>query len=124
VVPDDRVALGTYLHLPIVAGIIATAVANNLLIAGPHDAPRGVALAMIVGGPALYLLGESLFRWRITGTAHADRLATAGLLVALVPLGGQVSALALSLIVATLLSALVGWELSVRGRQPVAHAVW
>jgi low temperature requirement protein LtrA len=109
----------TYLHLPIVAGIIATAVANNLLIAGPHDAPHGVALAMILGGPSLYLLGESLFRWRMTGKAHAGRLATAGLLVALVPLGGHVSALALSVIVATLLSALVGWELRVGGAQPV-----
>ena len=30
----------TYAHLPIVAGIIATAVASDLLIAGPHQAPR------------------------------------------------------------------------------------
>ena len=31
----------TYLHLPIVAGIIATAVASDLLIAAPHEAPAG-----------------------------------------------------------------------------------
>jgi low temperature requirement protein LtrA len=61
----------TYLHLPIIAGIIATAVANDLLIAGPHDAAREVALAMILGGPALYLLGESLFHWRMTGVPKA-----------------------------------------------------
>ena len=41
----------TYLHLPIIAGIIATAVASDLLIVAPHGAPRGVALAMISGGP-------------------------------------------------------------------------
>jgi low temperature requirement protein LtrA len=74
---------------------------------------------MMLGGPALYLLGESLFRWRMTGSTHGARLATAGLLVLLVPLGGQLSALPLSLIVATLLSALAGWQLRVRGRQPV-----
>jgi low temperature requirement protein LtrA len=51
----------TYAHLPIVAGIIATAVANILLIAVPHQAPDGVGVAMILGGPALYLLGDSLF---------------------------------------------------------------
>src|SRR4051794_3350809 len=64
----------TYLHLPIIAGIIATAVGNDLLIAGPHDALRGVPAAMILGGPALYLLGESLFRWRMTGRAEASRV--------------------------------------------------
>ena len=75
----------TYLHLPIIAGIIATAVANDLLIAAPHDAPRGVALAMILGGPALYLLGESLFRWRMTGVPKRQRMAVAALLVLLAP---------------------------------------
>ena len=77
----------TYLHLPIIAGIIATAVANDLLIAAPHDAPHGVGLAMILGGPALYLLGESLFRWRMTRATNTRRVAVAALLILLVPLG-------------------------------------
>jgi low temperature requirement protein LtrA len=114
----------TYLHVPIIAGIIATAVANDLLIAAPHHALHGVGLAMMLGGPALYLLGESLFRWRMTGTTHVDRIAVAGILVLLVPLGGQISALLLSLIVATLLSALAGWELRVDGGHRVADAAW
>ena len=49
----------TYLHLPIVAGIIATAVGNDLLIAEPHHALHGVGLAMMLGGPALFLLGKA-----------------------------------------------------------------
>jgi low temperature requirement protein LtrA len=101
----------TYFHLPIVAGIIATAVAGNLLIASPHEAPGGVGVAMILGGPALYLLGEILFCWRTTGTANPKRVAVATLLVLLAPLGGEVSALLLSLIVASLLPALAVWEL-------------
>jgi len=96
----------TYLHLPIIAGIIAIAVANDLLIAAPYDAPHGVAVAMILGGPALYLLGESLFRWRITGVANARGIAVAALLLLLVPLGGHVAALPLSIIVAVLLTLL------------------
>jgi low temperature requirement protein LtrA len=101
----------TYLHVPIIAGIIATAVASNLLIASPHDAPRGVALAMILGGPALYLLGESLFRWRMTGVSNPRRVAVAALLVLLAPLGGHVEALPLSILVAALLTALAVCEL-------------
>jgi low temperature requirement protein LtrA len=101
----------TYIHLPIVAGIIATAVADDLLIAGPHETAEWAAVAMILGGPALYLLGESLFGWRVTGALNAKRVSAAALLVLLVPLGGQVSVLALSIIVAALLPALAVWEL-------------
>ena len=101
----------TYLHLPIVAGIIAAAVGNDLLIAHPDDALHGVGLAMMLGGPALFLTGESLFVWRMTGTPNLTRLAVAALLVLLVPVGGSVSALVLAVIVAGLLSALAAWEL-------------
>jgi len=97
----------TYAHLP----IVATAVANNLLIAAPRQAPDGVGVAMILGGLALYLLGESLFGWRMTGAMNAKSVAVAALLVLLVPLGGQISALLLSLIVASPLPALAVWEL-------------
>jgi low temperature requirement protein LtrA len=100
----------TYLHLPIIAGIIATAVANDLLIAAPLDAPHGVALAMILGGPALYLIGESLFRWRMAGVMNARRVAVAALLILLVPIGGHVAALPLSITVAVLLTVLAVFE--------------
>jgi len=76
-----------------------------------HDAPRGVALAMILGGPSVYLLGESLFRWRMTGVTKAQRVAVAALLILLVPLGGHVEALPLSIVVATLLTVLAVCEL-------------
>jgi low temperature requirement protein LtrA len=101
----------TYLHLPIVAGIIAAAVGDDLLIAEPRHPLHGVGLAMVLGGPALYLLGEHLFRWRMTATANTKRLAVAAVLVLLAPVGGHVSALMLSAIVAALLTALALWEL-------------
>ena len=108
----------TYLHAPIIAGIIAVAVGDDLLIADPGGALHGVGLALVLGGPALYLLGESLFRLRVTGTANAKRLAVAAILVLLAPIGSQISALALSALVAALLGALALWEL----RAP-AHGV-
>jgi low temperature requirement protein LtrA len=101
----------TYLHLPIVAGIIATAVGDDQLIAEPHQPLHGVGLAMVLGGPTLYLLGEYLFRWRMTRTANTKRLAVAAVLVLLAPVGGHVSALMLSAIVAALLTAPALWEL-------------
>jgi low temperature requirement protein LtrA len=100
----------TYLHLPIVAGIIAVAVGDDLLIREPHQALHGVALAMVLGGPALYLAGECLFHWRMTSSANAKRLTVAALLLLLAPVAGHLNALTLSALVAGLLSALALWE--------------
>jgi low temperature requirement protein LtrA len=104
----------TYLHVPIIAGIIAVAVGDDLLIAHPESGLHGVGLAMVLGGPALFLLGEALFRLRMTGAVDVPRLAVAALLVLLAPLGSAISALALCATVAALLCALALWELSIR----------
>ena len=101
----------TYVHLLIIAGIIATAAGSELLIAEPNDSLHSMALAIVLGGPALFLLGGSLFGWMTTGRANTKRLAAAGLIVGLVPLGSRVSALVLAVIVTGLLSALALWEL-------------
>jgi low temperature requirement protein LtrA len=112
----------TYFHLPIVAGVIATAVGTGLLMAEPHHAFHGIGLAMMLGGPALFLLGESLFVWRMTATTHVTRVALAGVLILLVPIGGQVSALLLGALVGALLTALVLWELRAHTAAPAISA--
>jgi low temperature requirement protein LtrA len=66
---------------------------------------------MILGGPSLYLLGESLFRWRMTGATKAPRVAVAALLILLAPLGGDLETLPLSIVVTALLTVLAAWEL-------------
>jgi low temperature requirement protein LtrA len=102
----------TYVHLLIVAGIIATAAGDDLLIAAPHDPLHGIGLAIVLGGPALFLLGESLFQWRTTGRASAKRLAAAGLIIGLAPLAPHVSALVLAISVTVLLAALAISEIT------------
>ena len=52
----------TYLHLPIVAGIIVSAVADELALAHPDHA-TGAGMAAMIGGPALYLIGVGAFKW-------------------------------------------------------------
>jgi low temperature requirement protein LtrA len=96
----------TYLHLPIVAGIIAAAVGDDLLLAAPRDPLTTAGIAMVLGGPALYLLGESLFRLRMTATINPRRLVAVAVLVGLAALAPHVSALALAALVCGLLAAL------------------
>ena len=52
----------TYLHLPIIGGVIVCAVADELVLAHPDHA-SDAGLAAILGGPALYLVGNALFKW-------------------------------------------------------------
>ena len=106
----------TYVHLPIIAGIIATAAGHGLLIAEPHTALRGVGLAIVLGGPALFLIGQTLFQWGTTGRANAKHLVAAGLLIAVVPLGIHVSALALAVGVTVLLTSIAILELRASAR--------
>jgi low temperature requirement protein LtrA len=113
----------TYLHLPIVAGVIAVAVADELLIAHPGEPFATAGVAMVLGGPALFLLGETLFRVRMIGSANAKRVVAIVVLALLWPLAASVSALALTAIVAGVLTALALWEYEpLRARRPRAAA--
>ena len=78
---------------------------------------------MTLGGPALYLLGESLFAWRMTGTPNATRVVVAGILILLALVGGHVSALVLGSTVAAVLAALALWELLPRESRSSVRAM-
>src|SRR5262245_18164230 len=67
----------TYLHVVLVAGIIGWAVGDELVIAHPTDELPGPEIAVLVAGPAIYLLGHVLFRLRMVGTLSRKRLAGA-----------------------------------------------
>jgi len=100
----------SYLHLPIVAGIIAVAVGNDILINHPHRVLSLAGALTMLGGPALYLFGESMFRLRMIGSVSPKRIGTVIALCALGLLASAASALAVSAAVAAVLSALAAWE--------------
>jgi low temperature requirement protein LtrA len=52
----------TYLHLLIVGGIVLSAVGNKGLIAHPHDLVAWKDAVTLMGGSALFLLGNFLFK--------------------------------------------------------------
>ncbi len=52
----------TYLHAVLVAGIIVVAVADEMLLAHPLHAASMAAILVTLGGPALYLAGNGVFR--------------------------------------------------------------
>lgn len=72
----------TYLHLPIVAGIILSAVADEFVLAQPGGDTTLLAASAIIGGPTLFLAGNLFFRWSIFGRFARAHLA--GIVVLLV----------------------------------------
>jgi low temperature requirement protein LtrA len=96
----------TYLHLPIVAGIIMVAVADHFLIALPDRVAGAPVSVMLLAGPAMYLSGESLFRLRMIGSVSAKRIGAVVALGVLGALADLVSALVLSSCVTAVLGGL------------------
>jgi low temperature requirement protein LtrA len=115
----------TYLHLPIIAGIIMVAVADDLLVSHPGESLSTAGVVMATAGPAVYLLGESAFRVRMIGRVSRKRLTCVAALALIGVLGGGLSALALTGCVAAALALLAmseaGWLRSPRSR-PAAPA--
>jgi low temperature requirement protein LtrA len=57
----------TYLHMPIVGGIILTAVADELVLKHPGGHSDTKTVICAVGGPLLFLVGTILFKHAIRG---------------------------------------------------------
>ncbi len=100
----------TYLHLPMVAGIILVAVAMKKTLAHVGDPLELVPAVTLCGGVALYLAAHILFRLRNVGSLNRQRLVVAVLLLAFLPLAVELPALATLAIVAGLLAALIAYE--------------
>jgi low temperature requirement protein LtrA len=93
----------TYLHLPIVAGILLAAVGDELVVAHPDDPLHTAGALVALGGPALYLLGLVAFGARVGRRQPWTRPAAAALLVAAVPLAARADGLVVAGLTAALL---------------------
>jgi len=109
----------TYLHLPIVAGIIMVAIADDLLINDPSHPQSTAGVVMAVSGPAVFLIGEAMVRLRMIGSVSPKRVACVGALAVLGIAGGALPALALTGAVAAILVALGAWEY-----EPLRRRCW
>jgi low temperature requirement protein LtrA len=86
----------TYCHLPMVAGIIVTAVGDELVLAHPGG-HADAATTTVLLGPALFLAGHALFKRLVFGRLSVPRLLAIAVLAGLWPLGSAVPPLLLSL---------------------------
>jgi low temperature requirement protein LtrA len=100
----------TYLHLPMVAGIIVFAIGVKRTLPHPGAHLHTVVAVALCGGLALYLVALSAFKRRNVGSFNRPRLVAACLLVALIPLATRVPALAALGTVAAAACGLIAFE--------------
>ena len=101
----------SYLHFPMVAGIVLLALGLEKTLAHVDDPLKLVPAVAMLGGVALYLLAHFAFRYRNIGRYSWQRLICAAVLLALVPLAVEVPALLTLAILVVALSALIVDEL-------------
>jgi low temperature requirement protein LtrA len=108
----------TYFHLPMIAGIIAVAASDELTVAHPGEHGTLASVALILGGTALFLAGHALFKWAIFGVLSWPRVVAIAALIALIPVGFKIPALALSGVAGLIVVGLVAvWDvLAYEGR--------
>ncbi|MFW0754460.1 low temperature requirement protein A [Pseudomonas sp. H11T01] len=103
----------TYLHALIVAGIIVSAVADELVLVH-RDHATDAGIIAIIAGPGLFLLGCALFKWVMADRVlpPLSHLVGLALLLALLPaaLNHLFSALVLGALTTGLLIMVAAWE--------------
>jgi low temperature requirement protein LtrA len=101
----------TYLHLPMVAGIVLFAIAMKTTLAHVGDELGTIPALGLCGGPALYLLAYVALRLRVSRTLGRGRLVAAVACALLFPIAVVVPALVALALVAAVWVALHAYEI-------------
>jgi low temperature requirement protein LtrA len=112
---EERIAIArdiyTYLHLPMVIGIILFAFAMKSTLAHLGDELGTIEALALCGGPALYLFAYVALRFRVAHSFGRGRLAAAIACSLLIPVAVVVPAIVALALVAAVWAALHAYEL-------------
>ncbi len=100
----------TYLHMPIVAGIIVAAVADELVLTHPAGHSDSRAVLSAIGGPLLFLIGTILFKLAIRGWLQLSHIVGIVALAVLAWFASELSPLVLSIVTTMILLVVAVWE--------------
>ena len=100
----------SYLHLPMVAGIVLIALGMKKTLGDVGEPLELVPAVAMLGGSSLYLLAHVAFRLRNIRTLNKQRLITAVVIAAFMPVALEIPALAMVAILALLLAIPIAYE--------------
>lgn len=108
----------TYLHMPIVAGIILTAVSDELVLKHPTGHSDLRTIVSTIGGPLVFLVGTILFKHAIRGFFQLSHGIGIILLLALSWFAADLSPLWLSVATSVIMIVVAVWESVSLGSKP------
>lgn len=100
----------TYLHILLAAGIVLTAVGDEIMMAHPTSHGGWPAAIGICGGPLLYLFGNLLFKRLVFGRLMGSHLLGMAALLALMPVALTCAPLYTGIVTTIILVATATWE--------------
>ena len=100
----------TYLHMPIVAGIIVAAVADELVLKHPSGHSDLKTVISAIGGPLLFLFGTILFKHSFRGFLQLSHGVGIVALCVLAWFASELSPLVLSILTTSIMIAVAVWE--------------
>jgi low temperature requirement protein LtrA len=100
----------SYLHLPIIAGIVLVALGVKKVLGDVNEPLKTVPAVALFGGVALYYAGHLAFRLRNVHTLNRPRLAATLACLALIPLSIEVDAIVALALAAAVTSAVIAYE--------------
>ena len=110
----------SYLHMPMIAGVILVALGLKKTLGDVDEPLKTVPAAALLGGIAIYYLGHIAFRLRNFGSVNKQRLATAVLALALIPVITEVDSVVALGVAAVIASAPIAYE-AIRYRETRAR---
>ena len=114
-------ALFHYIHAILLAGIIVTAVGNDLVIAHPDGRMTVAAAATLIGGPALYLFGSGLYKRVVYGIWPSSHLGGLAVLALMVPFAFTTDLLMIGALTTLVMLAVGFWESRILRPSPEAR---
>ncbi|WP_157744660.1 low temperature requirement protein A [Micromonospora viridifaciens] len=115
--------LAAYAHLVMVIGVSLSAVGDTLIITHPSGHTEWTAVAVIFGGPALFLVGRSMLDHAVFSHVSWSRPIGVLLLAALAPAALRLPPVVVAMVAAAVLAAIalsnvVAWRLVPRALAP------
>lgn len=112
-----------YIHVILIAGIIASAVADDLVIGHGSHHVEPKYLAVLLGGPAIYLLGNAMFKRVVHGRFPVSHIVGLLLLALLIPVIGHGSIAVAGSCTTAVIIVVAIWDSVARRRQPATRHV-
>ncbi len=110
-----------YIHAILVAGIIVTAVGNDLVIAHPDGRMTTTYVITLLAGPAIYLVGNALYKKIVYGTVPRSHVAGLAALAILFPFAYATDLLMIGALTTVIMLVVGFWESQVQSAQPRPH---